>query len=89
MKNLPAKADEHLDPKEIDGIVCGGYRVKQGDLTTTVWLDAKTGDLVQVEQKYASASGMNRIIKNIKFDVGIGGFTVQFDAAGGLQANGR
>jgi outer membrane lipoprotein-sorting protein len=69
MKNLPAKADEHLDPKEIDGIVCSGYRVKQGDLTTTVWLDVKTGDLVQVEQKYASAPGMNRIIKNIKFDV--------------------
>jgi outer membrane lipoprotein-sorting protein len=69
MKNLPAKADAHLDPKEIDGIVCSGYRVKQDDLTTTVWLDAKTGDLVQVEQKYASAPGMNRIIKNIKFDV--------------------
>jgi len=69
MKNLPAKADEHLDPKEIDGIVCSGYRVKQGDLTTTVWLDVKTSDLVQVEQKYASAPGMNRIIKNIKFDV--------------------
>jgi outer membrane lipoprotein-sorting protein len=69
MKKLPAKADEHLDPKEIDGIVCGGYRVKHGDLTTTIWLDAKTGDLVQVEQKYASAPGMNKIIKNIKFDV--------------------
>jgi len=69
MKNLPAKADEHLDPKEIDGIVCSGYRVKQGDLTTTVWLDVKTSDLVQVEQKYASAPGMNTIIKNIRFDV--------------------
>jgi outer membrane lipoprotein-sorting protein len=69
MKSLPAKADEHLDPKEIEGIVCRGYRVKQGDLTTTVWIDAKTGDLVQVEQKYVSAPGMNKIIKNIKFDV--------------------
>ncbi|MGD1041719.1 MAG: hypothetical protein ABR913_01500 [Sedimentisphaerales bacterium] len=68
MKNLPAKADEHLDPKEIDGIVCSGYRVKQGDLTTTVWINAKSGELVQVEQKYASAPGMNKIIKNIKFD---------------------
>jgi outer membrane lipoprotein-sorting protein len=68
MKNLPAKADEELGPKEIDGIVCSGYRVRQGDLTTTVWIDAKTSDLVQVEQKYASAPGMNKIIKNIKFD---------------------
>jgi outer membrane lipoprotein-sorting protein len=69
MKNLPAKADENLGTKEIDGIVCDGYRVTQGDLTTTVWLDTKTGDLVQVEQKYTSAPGMNRIIKNIKFDI--------------------
>jgi len=68
MKNLPAKADENLGTKEIDGIDCDGYRVTQGDLTTTVWIDAKTDDLVQVEQKYASAPGMNTIIKNIKFD---------------------
>jgi outer membrane lipoprotein-sorting protein len=69
MKNLPAKANERLEPKEIDGIVCSGYRVTQGDLTMTVWIDVKTDDLVQVEQKYASAPGMDRIIKNIKFDV--------------------
>ncbi|MCJ7776984.1 MAG: DUF2092 domain-containing protein [Sedimentisphaerales bacterium] len=69
MKSLPAKADENLGTKEIDGIVCDGYKVTQGDLTTTVWLDTKTGDLVQVEQKYTSAPGMDRIIKNIKFDV--------------------
>ena len=69
MKNLPAKADENLGEKEIDGIDCDGYRVTQGDLTTTVWIDAKTGDLVQIEHKYASAPGMNSIIKNIKFDI--------------------
>jgi outer membrane lipoprotein-sorting protein len=68
MKNLPAKADEHLDPKEIDGIVCSGYRVNLGDLTMTVWIDAKSGELVQMEQKYAIAPGMNKIIKNVKFD---------------------
>ena len=69
MKNLPAKADDKLGEKEIDGVDCDGYRVTQGDLTTTVWIDTKTGELVQVEQKYTSAPGMNRIIKNIKFDV--------------------
>ena len=69
MKNLPAKADENLGAKEIDGIDCEGYRVTQGDLTSIIWLDAKTGDLVQVEHKYASAPGMNTIIKNIRFDV--------------------
>ena len=69
MRNLPAKADENLGAKEIDGIDCDGYRVTQGDLTSIIWLDAKTGDLVQVEHKYASTPGMNTIIKNIKFDV--------------------
>ncbi len=69
MKSLPAKADENLGTKEIDCIVCDGYRVTQGDIATMVWLDAKTGDLVEVEHRYASAPGMNTIMKNIKFDV--------------------
>ena len=69
MRNLPAKADENLGAKEIDGIDCEGYRVTQGDLTSIIWLDAKTGDLVQVEHKYANSPGMNTIIKNIRFDV--------------------
>ena len=40
MKSLPAKADENLCAKEIDGNICDGYKVMQGDLATTVWLDA-------------------------------------------------
>lgn len=69
MKNLPAKADEELGTKEIDGVVTEGYRVKQGDAVKDIWIDSKTKDLVQVELKFASAPGMNKIIKNIKFDV--------------------
>jgi outer membrane lipoprotein-sorting protein len=85
MKNLPAKADEQLEPKEIDGIVCSGYRVNQGDLTMTVWIDAKTGELVQVEQKYASAPGMNRIMKNIKFDVELEDSLFSLEPPAGFQ----
>jgi outer membrane lipoprotein-sorting protein len=69
MKNLPAKADEDLGEKEIDGIECDGYRVTQGDLATTVWINAETGEIVQIEHTYASSPGMNRIMKNIKFDI--------------------
>ena len=69
MKALPAKADQRLASKDIDGVECDGYQINQGDVTTTVWLDTKTGDLVQVEHKYASAPGMNTIMKNIKLDV--------------------
>jgi outer membrane lipoprotein-sorting protein len=89
MKKLPAKADQALDPKEIDGIVCKGYMVRQDDLTTTVWTDAKTGDLVQVEQKYASAPGMNRIIKNIKFDVDLDDSLFSLEPPAGLKTFGE
>lgn len=69
MKTLPAKADLRLASKDIDGIECDGYQVAKGDTTTTVWLKTDTGDLVEVELKYASAPGMNTIMKNIKLDV--------------------
>ena len=71
MKALPAKADLRLAPKDIDGIECDGYQVSHGDMTTAVWLDAKTGDVVQIEFKYASAPGMNTVMKNIKLDVSL------------------
>jgi len=66
MKALPSKADEALGAREIDGVSCDGYKVAQGDLTTTVWIETKTGDLVQVEHRYASAPGMDTIMKHIK-----------------------
>ena len=88
MKNLPAKADENLEAKEIDGIDCEGYRVTQGDLTSIIWLDAKTGDLVQVEQKYASAPGMNTDNKEYQVRCRTGGFTVQFDTTAGHKPMG-
>ena len=69
MKALPAEADRRLGSKEIDGTECGGYQVTQGDMTTTVWLHTKTGDLIQIEFKYASAPGMNTIMKNIQLDI--------------------
>lgn len=72
MKALPAKADLRLASKDIDGVECDGYQVTQGDATTIVWLGAKTGDLVEVESKYASAPGMNTVMKNIRLDVPLG-----------------
>jgi len=89
MKKLPEKADKGLGKKEIDGINCDGYQVTQGDLTTLVWLDTKTGEVVQVEQKYASASGMNRIIKNIKFDVDLDDSLFSLEPPAGLKTFGE
>jgi outer membrane lipoprotein-sorting protein len=69
MKKLPEKPDLRIASKEIDGALCDGYQVMQGDSTTTVWLSAKTGDVVEIDHKYASAPGMNTIMKNIQLDV--------------------
>lgn len=87
MKNLPAEADEQLGAREIDGIDCDGYKVTQGDLTTNVWIDAKTGDLVQIEHTYASAPGMNRIMKNIKFDIELDDSLFSLTPPAGLKAH--
>jgi outer membrane lipoprotein-sorting protein len=88
MKKLPDKADNSLGEKEIDGVNCDGYEVTQGDLTTLVWIDTKNGEVVQVEQKFASAPGMNRIIKNIKFDVDLDDSLFSLEPPAGYKSMG-
>jgi len=88
MKKLPDKADNSLGEKEIDGINCDGYEVTQGDLTTLVWIDTKNGEVIQVEQKFANAPGMNRIIKNIKFDVDLDDSLFSLEPPAGYKSMG-
>jgi len=88
MKKLPDKADKTLGEKEIDGVNCDGYEVTQGDLTTLVWIDTKNGEVVQFEQKFASAPGMNRIIKNIKFDVDLDDSLFSLEPPAGYKSMG-
>jgi outer membrane lipoprotein-sorting protein len=68
LRALPAQADEELDAKVLNGRSAKGYRVTSGDSTTTVWIDSATRDLVQVEQTYASAPGMNFVMTDFQFD---------------------
>jgi len=69
LRTLPAQADEALGRKEIDGRMLEGFRVTEDDTTTTVWLDAKTGELARAEMTFASAPGMNMIMTDFQFDV--------------------
>ena len=57
LRALPAQADEVLGRKEIDGRTLDGYRVRQPDATTTVWIDPRTGELVRAELGFANAPG--------------------------------
>jgi len=69
LRALPAKADETLGRREIDGRTLDGFRVRETDATTTVWIDPKTGDLVRAELEFANAPGMNMILSDFRVDV--------------------
>ena len=69
LRALPAKADEALGRKQIDGRTLEGFRVTEGDATTTVWLDPKTGELARAEMEFAHTPGMNMIMTDFQFDV--------------------
>ena len=68
LRTLPAKADEALGRKDIDGRTLDGFRVRETDATTTVWIDPRTGDLVRAELEFANAPGMNMILSDFRVD---------------------
>jgi hypothetical protein len=68
LRTLPDEADEVLGEKEIDGRVLQGFRVTQGDMISTVWVDPQTEQLVRVEIEYTSSPGMNTIMTDFQFN---------------------
>lgn len=69
LKALPVQADEALGAREIDGRDLEGFRVREDDVTTTVWIDPATGVLARAEIEFARAPGMNMILSDFQFDV--------------------
>ncbi|OHB61835.1 MAG: hypothetical protein A2Y76_07370 [Planctomycetes bacterium RBG_13_60_9] len=69
LRALPAHADEALGSSRIDGRTLEGFRASEGDTTTTVWIDPKTGNLIRVEIEYAKTPGMNMILTDFAVDV--------------------
>jgi hypothetical protein len=69
LRTLPARADEALGRREIDGRTLEGFRAREGDTTTTVWIDPKTGNLIRAEIEYAKTPGMNMILTDFQVDV--------------------
>jgi hypothetical protein len=68
LKGLPVQADESLGRKEIDGRTLDGFEVRQDGATTTVWVDAGTGQLVRAELGFAGAPGMTMILSDFQLD---------------------
>ena len=69
LRTLPDRADEELGTIEIDARTVQGFRVTQGDVTNTVWVDTNTRELVRVETEFAYAPGMNVTMTDFQFDV--------------------
>ncbi|HSV99301.1 MAG TPA: hypothetical protein VLI39_03955 [Sedimentisphaerales bacterium] len=69
LRTLPARADEALGSSRIDGRTLEGFRASEGDTTTTVWIDPKTGNLIRAEIEYAKTPGMNMILTDFAVDV--------------------
>ena len=69
LRQLPEKADEELGTARINGIGVEGYRIFEDDVVTTIWINPKNKELIQVEQEYPSSPGMNFVMNNIRFDI--------------------
>ncbi len=69
LRTLPAEADELLGVAEIDGQTLEGFRVHDGDVTATVWIQPATGELARAEVEFANAPGMNTIMTDFQFDI--------------------
>jgi len=69
LRSLPERANEELGTREIDGRVVQGFRVTEGPVTNTVWIDPKTRDLVEVETEMVNAPGISSTMTNFQFDV--------------------
>lgn len=69
LRTLPNRADEELGEREIDGRPAMGFRVNKDDITTTVWIDPHTGDLVRAEIEFADNPAMNKIMSDFQLNV--------------------
>jgi len=69
LRSLPERADEELGEREIDGRTVRGFRVTEGGVIHTVWIDPKTRELVEEEMEFINAPGMSGRMTNFRFNV--------------------
>ncbi|MFC1635056.1 outer membrane lipoprotein carrier protein LolA [Planctomycetota bacterium] len=69
LRTLPDRADEHLGERIMDGRTVQGFRVNEGGMTNTVWIDPKTRELVLVEMESTSVPGISGTMSDFQFNV--------------------
>jgi outer membrane lipoprotein-sorting protein len=68
MRSLPERADQVLALREMGGRTARGYRVTEHGMDKTLWVDAKTGDLIRMEGEFVNAPGAHVVLTNFRFD---------------------
>jgi outer membrane lipoprotein-sorting protein len=69
LRALPSRADEVLGEKKIDGRLLHGFRVTEGHVVNTIWIDPDTRELGRVEMEFPDAPGMSVIMTDFQFNV--------------------
>ncbi|MBN2317026.1 MAG: hypothetical protein JXM79_24075 [Sedimentisphaerales bacterium] len=69
LRALPSRADEQLGEQIMDGRTVQGFRVNEGGMTNTVWIDPKTRELVLVEMEFDNAPGLSSTMSDFQFNV--------------------
>lgn len=69
LRTLPDRADEQLGEQIMDGRTVQGFRVNEGGMTNTVWIDPKTRELVLVEMEFDNAPGLSSTMSDFQFNV--------------------
>ncbi len=90
LKSCGKKPDKELGSKKIDGLDCLGFEVKPSvSVVYTVWVDAKTSDLVQVEfMGMPKGSSITKsVMTSFEFNVTIDPMLFSFDVPQGYQSS--
>lgn len=69
MRELPANEDcQKLGRKVIDGRKVDGFRITQGPLVTTAWVDPATREIVRLEHESRDSAGRRVVMSEFQFD---------------------
>jgi len=69
LRALPSRADEVLGEKKIDGRLLQGFRVTEGHVINTIWVDPDTREIDRLEMEFPDAPGMSVRMTDFQFNV--------------------
>ena len=68
MRNLPAKADEAVGRRDLDGRTVEDYRVTTNGVRLLITIDAQTGNPVRMEGDFTNLKGLRFVATDFRFN---------------------